>query len=165
MGCFGNVLQNSVLPTLKKYSGDILTLPSFKKISESKLSTIVAHLTSMEHSLKDLSLEVSTTKRTSEYVSQQHDLLSSLVLQLQQQVDQVQQTMGPLSTSMGEVRSQMNTLQSLSSSVQTLALRMNSIAGNIRSRFCDMESSFHLGFKGAKNSQNTPQMLFLNPMG
>ena len=122
MGGFDNVLQNYVLPGLKKYSADIPTLLSFKNISESKLSTIEAHLTSMENSLKDGSMEISRTKSTSEYVSQEHDLLSSLVLQLQQRVDQVQQSMGRLSTCMGEIRSQKNSLQSLSSSVHTLSL-------------------------------------------
>ena len=117
-----------------------------KKISESKLSTIEAHLTSMENSLKDGSMEISTIKSTSEYVSQQHDHLSSTVLQLQQRVDQVQQSMGRLSTSMGEIRSQKNSLQSLSSSVHTLSLRMHSIEGNINSRFSDMESSLKSSF-------------------
>ena len=146
MGGFDNVLQNYVLPTLKKYSADIPTLLSFKKISESKLSTIEAYLTSIENSLKDWSMEICTTKSTSEYVSQQHDLLSSSVLQLQQRVDQVQESMGPLSTSMGETRSQLNSLQSLSSSVHTLGLRMDSIEGNINSRFSDMESSLKNSF-------------------
>ena len=146
MGGFDNVLQNYVLPTLKKYSADIPTLLSFKKISESKLSTIEAHLTSMENSSKDWSMEISTTKRTSEYVFQQHDLLSSSVLQLQQRVDQVQQSMGPLSTSMGEIWSQIKSLQSLSSSVNTLGLRMDSIEGNINSRFSDMQSSLKSSF-------------------
>ena len=146
MGCFDNVLKNYVLPTLKKYSARIPTLLSFKKISESKLSTIAAHLTSMENSLKDWSMEISTTKSTSEYVSQQHDLLSSSVLQHQQRVDQVQQSMGSLSTSMDEIRSQLNSLQSLSSSVHTLGLRMDSIERNINSRFSDMESSVKSSF-------------------
>ena len=146
MGGFDNVLQNYVLPTLKKYSTDIPTLLSFKKISESKLSTIEAHLTSMENSLKDWSMAISTTKSTSEYVSQQHGLLSSSVLQLQHRVDQVQQSMGPLSTSMGEIRSQINSLQSLSSFVHTLGLRMDSVEGNINSRFSDMESSLKSSF-------------------
>ena len=47
------MLQNNVLPTLQKCSADLQTLLSFKKISESKLSTIEAHLMSMENSLKD----------------------------------------------------------------------------------------------------------------
>ena len=147
MGGFDNVLQNYVLPTLKKYSADIPTLLSFKKISESKLSTIEAHLTSVEKSLKDWSMEISTTESMSEYFSQQHDLLSSSVLRPQQRVDQVQQTVGPLSTSMGETRSQMNSLQSISSSVHTLALRMDSIEGNINSRFPDMESPLKSSFE------------------
>ena len=127
MGGFNNVLQNNVLPILRKYSADIPTLLSFIKISESKLSTIEAYLPSMENSLKDWSMEISTTKSTSEYVSQQHDLLSSSILQLQQRVDQVQQTIGPLSASISEIRSQNNSLQSLSSSVHTLSLRMDSM--------------------------------------
>ena len=146
MGGFDIVLQNYVPPTLKNYFADIPTLLSFKKISESKLSTIEAHLTSMENSLKDWSMEISTTKSTSEYVSQQHDLLSSSVLQLQQRVDQVQQSMDPLSTSMGEIRSQTNSLQSLSSSVHTLGLQMDSIEGNINSRFSDLKSSTKSSF-------------------
>ena len=56
MGGFDSLLQNYVLPTLKIYSGDIPTLPSFKEISESRLSTIEAHLKSMENPLKDWSM-------------------------------------------------------------------------------------------------------------
>ena len=91
-------------------------------------------------------MEVSTSKRVGEYVSQQHDVLSSSVLQLQQRVDQVQQTMGPLSTSIGGIWSQINSLQSLSSSVHTLSLRMKCIEENINSRFSGMESSLKSSF-------------------
>ena len=37
------MLQNYILPTLKKYSADIPMLLSFQKMSKSKLSTIQAH--------------------------------------------------------------------------------------------------------------------------
>ena len=58
MSSFDNVLQNYSVFTLKKYSGDIPKLLSFKQINESKLSTIeaqgniISRFSDMESSFK-----------------------------------------------------------------------------------------------------------------
>ena len=146
MGGFDNVLQNYVLPTLKKYSGNMVALLSFKKIAESNLSTLEGQLRSMDEALKNWGTNASVAKQASELASQQFEGLSKSVSQLQYRVDQVQQACGTCSASIGEFRSQINSLQSLSSLVQPLSFRMDSIEGNISSRFSDMESSFKSAF-------------------